>query len=837
MEGFAALGVAVNIAQVLEYGFKLVQKSRNLRDVGVLDPDLDSEARRIQALAASLDSQVISRNHEDLRSLARQGVEVSTKLIEELESLKVTDPKSKRQRAVAVWRSERRKKHIHELENRLRNCETQLGLYLTNLSRTESNAKLDNIGLDSGKILNGLADLQSTAKRLTDVGQGVSSSIQLLVTTYHNQLGEQLILDKLHFPDMHERFDTIPKAHEETFKWLFKSDDSGDDIKAQASKAFISWLQQGSGFFHISGKVGAGKSTMMKYICSHDDLDAHLKVWCDGTQLGRGQFFFWKPGTVAQKSLKGLLRGLLHSILEQSPNLISTALPVFWKLITAHPTSSRELEYRDFEEGFTNILKYASTSRLYKFALFIDGLDEFEGQPLNLIKTMKAWTEQYPSILKICVSSREYSVFQVSFSPYPKLRLHEYTSTDIARMASTQLQSISQHANSSMSDQTVQTLAGLIRNRAEGVFLWVSMVLANIEDAVMSGASLYELKAKIAAYPMELEPLYWHLVHLIHQTDRKWAFSALKMVQFFQCSRSNVRYRPHWGLSLLELSFLDDTQHCDEFEPGTINENLQNTYRKVYGRCKGFLHVRNRDRVYDDIEANYGILPAPLEQEVVLIHRSIVEFLETPDFTRTSAEYISGFDCFDNASRCPGVIIDWCLRHGADPDQAIGKLIPGGPRSLSSLSPNDGWEMVYFTMAFGPTQAFPFSWWLSTEMLLLMNETSCLYQGIKENRGVVKFRDVLKLWYPNNRYFPNLIDGLHRSSRDEEAFGSEALPSVADIPLGAIHGQHCEEEYQEYFEKDVKRILEGAGVAYPPFKAIDNVARFYLEEFNSDGSA
>ncbi|KAI1369021.1 hypothetical protein F5Y08DRAFT_353540 [Xylaria arbuscula] len=471
MEGFTALGVAVNIAQVLEYGFKLVQKSRNLRDVGVLNPDLNSEARRIQALATSLDSQVTPKNHEDLRSLARQSIEVSTKLMEELDSLKVTDPKSKRQRAVAIWRSERRKKHVHELKERLTNCETQLGLYLTSLSRAESNAKLDNIGLDAGKILSGLADLQSTAKRLTDVGQGVSSSIQLLVNTYHNQLGEQLILDKLHFPDMHERFDTIPKAHKETLKWLFNSDNSGDDMKAQASKAFISWLQQGSGFFHISGKVGAGKSTMMKYICSHVDLDVHLRVWCDGAQLGRGQFFFWKPGTVAQKSLKGLLRGLLHSILERIPDLIPTALPVFWKLVTAHPTSSRELEYRDFEEGFTNILKYASTSSLYKFALFIDGLDEFEGQPLNLIKTMKAWTEQYPSILKICVSSREYSVFQVSFSPYPKLRLHEYTSTDIARMISTQLQSISQYTDSLMSDQTLQTLTRLIRNRAEGVFL------------------------------------------------------------------------------------------------------------------------------------------------------------------------------------------------------------------------------------------------------------------------------------------------------------------------------------------------------------------------------
>ncbi|KAI1369020.1 hypothetical protein F5Y08DRAFT_209596 [Xylaria arbuscula] len=510
------------------------------------------------------------------------------------------------------------------------------------------------------------------------------------------------------------------------------------------------------------------------------------------------------------------------------------------------------------------------------------------------------------------------------------------------------------------------------------------MVLANIEDAMMSGASLYELKAKIEAYPKELEHLYWHLVHLIQETDRKWAFSALKMAQFFRCSGRKIECPEFWGLSLLELSFLDDSQHCDESEPRTINENLETTYRKVYGRCKGFLQVCSRR---DEPCMKY---PAPLRQEVVLIHRSIVEFIDTPDFANISAPYISAFDCFDNAcsalvrctnsyrpfldlcidtdticsgndgnrycpgsfwtcslinylslaihmrrsasstfisfldslrgtfliyvkeigysleytsqyfaligltigsskfvermqeeqlgsiprvsrpheffslfcfygdrgswahvtqhqfimvmtgalylgtkinhvwktvihglmanifplSWCPGVIIDWCLRHGADPDQAIGELVPGGPRSLSSVSPNDGWQILHFTMGFRFTQLCIILHFQYHEMLLLMNETSDLYQGIKKNGGVLKVRDLLGCWYPNNRYFPNLIDELHSSSRDEKAFGSEELPSVTEIPLGAIHGHQCEEEYKQYFGKDVGRILDDAGANY-----------------------
>lgn len=804
--------------------------------------------------------------------------------------------------------------------------------------------RLDDIGHDTQRIRSELADIQSAAKKLTDVSQEVFSLIQSLVQGYHGQLNGQLILDKLHFPDMHERFDTIPKAHEETLKWLFNPENSDDNNKVEASKAFLTWLRQGRGFFHISGKVGAGKSTMMKYICSHQDLDKHLKVWCEGAQLGRGQFFFWKPGTAAQKSLKGLLRGLLHSILDQNRDLIPTALPVLWKLVTAHPTSCRELEYRDFEQGFINILQHASDSNLYKIVLFIDGLDEFEGRHLDLINTMKGWTEKYPSVLKICVSSREYSVFQVSFSSYPKLRLHEYTSTDIARMVSSQLKSSLRYASIVVSDHALQALVKLITTRAEGVFLWVSIVLAGIEDATMSGASLYELRTRIEAYPMELEPLYWYLVDLIHETDRKWAFRTLKMVQFFQSHCADVDHPETLRISLLELSFLEDIQHGSGFEPKKVDQVSHETYRKVYGRCKGFLHVRHRE-LASAAETPYMWTPAPMRQEVVFTHRSIVEFLETPGFVQRAAPYLCGFNCFDTAcgnllrcieyyrpfmhlfeenlgrggsgresckysvsnfweltirnylslaiqtqrttssnfisflqgfrstflthsgeigyslkyttqyfaliglvigysdfleqmqeiqpqsiyvqlkifrsfylygcrgtwshvtqdqfimimtgflhlginlnvgnvesswprwrafstrrspwetvihgfmaklfppSWCPGIIFDWCLRQGADPDVNLGELIPSGPRSLSWLSPKDGWEIFYYVPFGASSVGLRVHNWLPGA-LLLMNETSDLCQRIKENKGVIRFRDLLCYWYPGDQYFP-----------------------------------------------------------------------------------
>ncbi|GAW15093.1 hypothetical protein ANO14919_045020 [Xylariales sp. No.14919] len=656
MEALAVLGAVVNIAQALEYGFRLLQMSKSLRRFGVVDPNLNDDVWRLKNTTITLSSQELPRGHDNLRNLAVKCAEVSGELISELEELKPTNPKSKRQRVKTIYKSERRRSRINKLRKRLNEYETQLGRHLASVARIESNMKLDEIGQDVHKMASELAAMQFVLKGLGDsrhISQEISNAVQSLVQNHHGHVGqssEQAILDKLHFPNMHERFDIVVDAHRETLRWLFNSTGGDGGLKEKAGKDFVAWLRQGSGFFHISGKPGAGKSTMMKYICEHKDLDDHLNVWCQGAQLGRGQFFFWMPGTAEQKNLKGLLRGLLHSILDQNRDLIPTALPDIWEAMFANPPYSRELEYRDFQQGFDNILKYASESRLYKFVLFIDGLDEFEGRHLDLITTMKQWTEKYFSVLKICVSSREYMVFQQSFSPYPKLRLHEYTFTDIGRMVSAHLKSKPEYVDVFTSAES-QTIIALITERAEGVFLWVSIVLSSIEDALMSGASFRELKEKIEAYPTELDPLYCHLVRLIHETDRRWAFKALKTVQFFQTQKEFTPEMAPLRLGLLELSFLEDVQHGDAattafasastLEPEAAIKRLDNTYKKVYGRCKGFLHVLVSNT---EVET-----PPTMRQKVIFIHRSIVEFLETPSFAELAWPYLRDFDCFDNA--------------------------------------------------------------------------------------------------------------------------------------------------------------------------------------------
>ncbi|KAI0865939.1 hypothetical protein F4860DRAFT_458277 [Xylaria cubensis] len=1015
MEAFAALGVAVNIAQAIDYGFQLIQKSKDLRERGVTDSALNDDAQRLNNLVTDLTSQQSSKCSGDLRILAVECAKVSETLISELEQLKPTNPKSTLQRAKTIWRRERREDRIKDLERRLQDHKSQLSLHLTSLSRIELNDKLDDISLDTQKMRSELATMHLITKELSNsdhIGQVISRTLEPLVHQSYDclcQLTELAILDMLHFPDMNERFDTILDAHEETLHWLLDTTGDNDSIrsddydsaKINASNDFVTWLRQGDGFFHISGKPGSGKSTLVKYICSHPDLDDHLKVWCQDAQLGRGQFFFWKPGTLAQKSIKGLLRGLLHSLLDKNRSLIPTAFPDLWKHILARSSSSRQLEYRNFKQGFDNLLTYARDSGSYKFVLFIDGLDEFEGQHLDLITTMKGWTEKYP--LKICVSSREYGVFLQLFSSYPKLRLHECNLVDIETMVSARLRSNPLCNDLSKSDKALRTIVELIKTRADGVFIWVSLILAGIEDAIISGADLPELEERIYAYPDELDDLYWHLVHLIHETDRKWAFGALEMVRFAQY---NDQFN-YLNISLLQLSFLDEIQYdaaagflrVSGSHSMTAVERMDNTRKKVYGRCKGFLHI---------VESPGNSSMPRMTQKVVFTHRSLVEFLETPSFIELAKPYafdfsyfiivcgtilrcleyqqpipdvfcikediygneelertdytgnlIGGswrfhfqtllhlacklrpvmpnlvlhcleafqdhvlelsrrvedqpsiaswtiqhfallglefgvteplkrardnfpflrydtsptsykyalFKMFDNirigglhithyhfievldclicfgasfeattrlrnrslpmwneiivsfmmdqfpGSWCPGIVIDWCLQHGADPDLTVGKIVPGGPHSLQWLEPRpepkNSWQLLWASSEDFSFENFTNEFY--KRKLFIMNETSILCQIIKGNGGVLKLRDLLSYWFPDDEYFPSLIDRL-QSGKVGEQSDSGFSPTIVAGPPGKIVRQTWGADYKAYILYEFHEILKDKGI-------------------------
>lgn len=112
---------------------------------------------------------------------------------------------------------------------------------------------------------------------------------------FFNVVSRDRILRSLEFANMHGRFQAVPEAHFKTFRWILADDapNMAQDIeadandfeararaeKSEAKKKLISWLSTGSGIFHLSGKLGSGKSTLMKYLCEHHRTAAELEKW------------------------------------------------------------------------------------------------------------------------------------------------------------------------------------------------------------------------------------------------------------------------------------------------------------------------------------------------------------------------------------------------------------------------------------------------------------------------------------------------------------------------------------------------------------------------------
>ncbi|KAE9369410.1 hypothetical protein N431DRAFT_427565 [Stipitochalara longipes BDJ] len=111
------------------------------------------------------------------------------------------------------------------------------------------------------------------------------------------------MMQSLYFPLMDDRHQSIPEAHRQTFRWIFKE----FPREEYPWSNFVEWLRTGSGLYWINGKAGSGKSTLMRYIFNHIQTRQHLSHWARDARLEIGGFFFWNSGSPIQRSQIGLL--------------------------------------------------------------------------------------------------------------------------------------------------------------------------------------------------------------------------------------------------------------------------------------------------------------------------------------------------------------------------------------------------------------------------------------------------------------------------------------------------------------------------------------------------
>jgi polynucleotide 5'-kinase involved in rRNA processing len=117
--------------------------------------------------------------------------------------------------------------------------------------------------------------------------------LQNLLDVPKQVIAEFRILQSLAFDKMRWRFDHVDEAHFKTFQWIFEDQLDAEGRDHPNTVSFVNWSADGTGIFHIAGKLGSGKSTLMKFICEHGRTTQLLKEWAGKTRkLVLAQVFF-----------------------------------------------------------------------------------------------------------------------------------------------------------------------------------------------------------------------------------------------------------------------------------------------------------------------------------------------------------------------------------------------------------------------------------------------------------------------------------------------------------------------------------------------------------------
>ena len=312
----------------------------------------------------------------------------------------------------------------------------------------------------------------------------------------------QRFLGSLWYPDIYRRQETVGEAHQRTFQWIYGSHDS--DTSAPRWDNFVQWLEKDGDIYWINGKAGSGKSTLMNYVCQDDRTAKLLKIWSGAKKVLAPRFFFWSAGSSLEKSFEGLLRSLLYQILQKFPSLTPQSHEGQYAL-GATSDGLRELEpiatwtKRRLRTAFQDVIRQAQA--VVRICIFIDGLDEICEDPdttIGMIKNVQS------ADVKVCLSSRPDRSYTEAFGSCATLRLQDLTEPDIRTYVFDKLQPF---LRKELAHDVSEILNSIVL-KAQGVFLWVELVVQTLIIGLQNDDSLRQLQGRVESTPHGIEALY-----------------------------------------------------------------------------------------------------------------------------------------------------------------------------------------------------------------------------------------------------------------------------------------------------------------------------------------
>ncbi|KLU87987.1 hypothetical protein MAPG_06977 [Magnaporthiopsis poae ATCC 64411] len=443
---------------------------------------------------------------------------------------------------------------------------------------------------------------------------------------------QQRILRKLAFRNMADRERRISKAYERTFEWIF-ADPMPGSRPWSSFKAFLG--DQSKSIYWITGKPGSGKSTLMKYIRQQSQTTQLLQAWSGDAELIQAAFYFWNSGSQMQMTVDGLLRTVLHDCLKQlPPSTAQRLLPERWEAATLFEDDDFPWSWEETSQALGTLVTEVHPE--IRFFLMIDGLDECSGNQTELIELITELTDQ-ASNLKCCLASRPWNNFEDAFRRCPSLRVQDLTAPDIAHFIDSKFRSNSGFLEfQTRAPSQAQTLVKDIATKAEGVFLWVLLVVRSLLEGLTDGDSVDDLHERLEELPPTLEELYAKILKGLREKHLDHASRIFQIVKVSLARPLLVR---------IALADLEDGSRAmrapvEPLSPEETYALCRSMKRKLVSRCRGLLEVSSPDdyKSLDDPENHEPDLLDPHHGvhgelsptfEVQYLHRTVKDYIQS----------------------------------------------------------------------------------------------------------------------------------------------------------------------------------------------------------------
>ncbi|KAF9692282.1 hypothetical protein EKO04_009464 [Ascochyta lentis] len=431
------------------------------------------------------------------------------------------------------------------------------------------------------------------------------------------------IFERLAFDELNDRLHSIPAPHEGTLEWAF--DDQQTD-----EGGVLEWLgnQRDDNLFWVTGRPGAGKTTLMKSLFRNDRIFDYLEAWSGHAPGITSGFFFWNCGTELQRSGLGLLRSLLYESLqdmiygplEQDVGIIQHLFADRWEQFRSYGGGLYSLSYSELRRAFELMISDANK----KFLFMIDGLDEIDeaGDLVDVVPLLINASKK--ENVKIIVSSRPSPAFQEAFEKRPRLWVDDHTTNDVHAYI---LHEFSQDESlAKLRGNTVvpeeMDVVNLLSETSCGIFLWGMLATKFLLQELTGNDNFTTLQNRAEMLPSDLDELLSHIMSNFEPTDLEQAWKVSVLVE------------SHGYPSLLPLSFALSSDEKSSIaaarrplKTAEVSQRIDDIRQILTYKCRNLFSIFNTQ----DPEQRTPSILSPEALKVTYTHRSIrTFFLSSP---------------------------------------------------------------------------------------------------------------------------------------------------------------------------------------------------------------